>query len=96
MALIIAAIVGAYVGAITVYRYEILVRGILGIATLYLIYLLFVPLKNFVGKLTGIQVEFPRDIKYIVAGFFLSIIMYWSGQNFLDSAAHYLRTFFYK
>ena len=82
--LIVAIISGMYIGIATVYRYEIIVRGILGLATFYLIHLLFVPPKNFVSKPIGIQVEFPRDLKYIASGFFLSIIMYWSGQHLLD------------
>ena len=94
--LIIAVVAGTYIGIITLYRYGIVVRGILGFATLYLIHLLFVPPKNFVSKLIGIQVEFPRDIKYIISGFFLSVIIYWSGQNLLDTVVYYLRILFHK
>ena len=92
--LIITVAAGVYIGIVTIYRYEIMVKGILGITTLYLIQLLFVPPKNFVSKLNGIQVEFPRDIKYIVLGFFLSVIMYWSGQSFLDTLVYYLKFYF--
>jgi hypothetical protein len=91
IALIVAVSSGVYIGIATVYRYEVIVKGILGLANLYLIQLLFVPPKNFVSKSIGIQVEFPRDFQYIASAFFLSTIMYWSGQNLLDTILFFMR-----
>jgi hypothetical protein len=93
MILIIGACaIALYIGFETYSRYPNAVQGIQGLATIYLLYLLYVPPKNFVRDPVGIQLEFPRVIKYIVPHFFLCLIGVWSAEYLADAISFFLRT----
>ena len=74
---------GACIGYVTVDRYEIIVRATLGFVVLYMINRQFLSPRKNVNESIGVQLEFPRDLKYLVYGFFLTIIMSWSGIQML-------------
>lgn len=69
---------GVYVGYITVDRYQVIVSGVLGLSTLYLLNLEFLSSKRISNKRSGIRIELPKDLIYLVYGFFLTIIMFWA------------------
>jgi|WetSurMetagenome_2_1015567.scaffolds.fasta_scaffold127567_3 hypothetical protein len=87
--LVVSGITGFYTG-IVLFHYEIVVKGVLGLTNYFLIYLLFFPPKDFGHKPTDtLHAGFPKDIKYIVVVFFLSIVVCWSGL-YLANAIRYL------
>jgi len=90
MLIVVAGVAALYIGFKTYSRYPNIVQGIQGLATLYLIYLFYFPPKNYVRKPVGVQLEFPRVIKYIFPDFFLYIIIAWSIQYLIDSVSFFL------
>lgn len=74
----VVGILGAYVGYVTVDRYEALVRAILGLTVLYLLYREhFVP-KRVANERIGDWTEFPYAIRALVVSFFETIIAFWA------------------
>lgn len=72
--LIIGALsLGVVVGSV-IYKYKTLSDGILGLSTLVLLYLFFVPPKGLDNSTNGFKVEIPRDVKYIPLSFFVTLI----------------------
>jgi hypothetical protein len=92
MLLIGASIVAVYIGFETYSRYPNAVQGIHGLATIYLLYLLYFQPKNFVKNPVGVQLEFPRVLKYIVPNFFLYLIGVWSAEYLSDAIRFFLKT----
>ena len=93
MLLIIGACaIALYIGFETYSRYPNTVQGIHGLATIYLLYLLYFPPKNFVREPAGFQLESPRVIKYIVPNFFLYLIGVWSAEYLSDAIRFFLKT----
>lgn len=76
--LVIIGILGVYVGYVTVDRYQVIVSGVLGLSTLYLLYLDYLSPQKNGNKRVGIGIEFPKDLRYLGYGFFLVIIMFWA------------------
>jgi hypothetical protein len=76
---------GFIVGIVTVYRFEKIVDGILGIVTVFFIYLLFLPEKIYVFKRAPMQIIDQQIIKYSAADFFIALITYWSLQHATDA-----------
>jgi hypothetical protein len=76
---------GFVVGVVTIYRFEKLIDGILGVATIFFIYLLFSPEKISIFKRAPMQVADEQIIKYSAADFFLAIIVYWSAHRVIDT-----------
>ncbi len=70
--IIVSLSLGVTVGSL-IYSYKILSGGVLGISTLILLYVFFVPPKDLVNPPKGMQVELPRDIKYIPLSFFITL-----------------------
>ncbi len=91
--LIASSVAGAYIASTTIYQYEIIIKGLLGLATLYLTHSLFFPPKNFVINSVNMNIEFPKDAKYIIVGFFLTMTTYWSAQHLLDTILYFLMLF---
>jgi|SRR5215217_2879225 len=86
---LIVLIAGVKLGAI-VYNYEKAVNGILGAANLYFLYLLFRSQYLRATKLLDPNIEFPRDLKYILVTFLLYLIIYWSTRQMIG-AIYYIR-----
>ena len=76
---------GFIVGIVTIYRFEKIVDGILGVVTVFFIYLLFLPEKIYIFKRAPMQVIDQQIIKYSAADFFLALISYWSVQHAIDA-----------
>ena len=89
---IVVCAIALYIGFETYSRYPATVQGIQGFGTIYLLYLLYVPPKNFVRDPVGAQLEFPGVIKYIIPHFFLCLIGVWSAEYLADSISIFLRT----
>ena len=69
---------GVYVAQNTS-QYEIIVRGILGVAIPCLILLFSASLKT--DKTLDVVLIFPDNIPYLVLGFVLAFISYWSADQ---------------
>ena len=76
---------GFIVGIMTVYRFEKMVDGILGIVTVFFIYLLFLPEKTYIFKRGPMQDIDRQIIKYSIVDFFIALITYWSLQHATDA-----------
>jgi len=74
---------GVYVAYITVDRYENIVHGVLGFTILYLLYLVFLSPRRIINEPIEIDLEFPRDLKHLIFGFFLTIIIFWAGAQII-------------
>ena len=80
VAAIIVAI-AVYVGFVTVDRYTPIVHGALGITVLYLLYDKFWSPRRTDNQQVGaeIQFELPRDLKYLIYAFVVTLIGFWAG-----------------
>ena len=79
--LAVSALLGAYVGLIT-YRYEVLVRGFLGLAVIYLIYL-----YGASSRTDGsVKVLLSRpQFRHFLRAFLWSGLAYWAAKQVLDA-----------
>ncbi len=75
---------GAYVAYIIEDRHKVVVNGVLSSAVLYLIYLAFLSPRKIISESIEVKLEFPKDIKYLVIGFFATMIMFWAAGQILD------------
>lgn len=82
--LIITIAFGIYIAIVIMDRYELVVRGTLGFTTLYLLHQHYLSPQKNRDESVGILIEFPRDIKHLISGFFLSIVMFWAFQQVLE------------
>ena len=78
----IFAALGVYVGYVTVDRYKTIVNATLGF-TILLLYPKFLSPRKTVNQPDGIQLEFPKDLKYLIYAFIKAIIMFWAGIQVL-------------
>ncbi len=85
-------IAAVYVGFVTFSRYPNVVQGIQALATLLLIYHLYSSPKSNVRDPVGIELEFPRVIKYILSDFFWYVIIVWSSHYLVYAIQYFLRT----
>ncbi len=90
---IIVVIIGAFVAYLTVYRYGLIVRAVLGIAVNYLLYREYVVYRSLANESFGVKFDFPKDIKYFVMDFFLVILMIWGGVQVLDLIRYLIHIF---
>ena len=90
---IIVLIAGAFVAYLTVYRYGLIVRAILGITINYLFYLEYVVFRRMNPESFFVKFEFPKDIKYFVIDFFMVTIMIWGGVQVLDLIRYLVHIF---
>ena len=89
----LVGILGAYVGYVTVDRYEIIVRATLGLTVLYLLYReIFLP-KGIPGKPVEDWMEIPVALRYLVVAFLVTIIAFWASIQVLH-LVWYLRDLF--
>lgn len=87
-------IVGAFIGFITVYRFAILARAVLGLTIGYFVYLEYVVFRRTHDNASFfIKFEFPKDVKYFVLDFVLMIIMAWSSVQVLDLIRYLIHIF---
>jgi hypothetical protein len=84
-------VLGVYVAYMTVDRYETIVNAALGIAVLYLLHLRFLLLTRSGKEPNSIRLEFPKDLRYLVYGFVLAVIMFWAGVRVLEVVWHFIR-----
>ena len=80
--IIIVAILATKVASTVIDRYEVVVNGISGLALIYLIYRVFLSAQR-VEKDEPINVllEFPKNVRYLILGFFWAVILYWGLDN---------------
>lgn len=69
---------GVYIGLTTIWKYELIVRGLLGASTIYLIRLLFSPPKKFFDKPLDVAIRSFTGVKYILVDLVLSIVLCWA------------------
>jgi len=71
---------GAYTANVIEDNFRIIENGVVGLVTLYLIYLAFVSPKNVLNKRVELDdLEIPKDIRYFFFAFFWTMIMFWAG-----------------
>jgi len=90
---VIVGILGAYVGYVTVDRYEIIVRATLGLTVLYLLYREYLLPKGAANKPVNIRIEIPNALRYLVIDFLVMIIAFWASIQVLH-LIWYLRDLF--
>jgi hypothetical protein len=81
---ILAVIAGPSVG-VKLYQNEVIVNGILGV-TIWVMLLIHIqrPIAEKEEKKPNLQVELPRDLKFVPMGFFVSMVVYWAGAYIID------------
>ena len=75
--LIIAGIIGTYIGYLTTNKYAILQRGILSGTILVLFYIIFFRSKELANILNK-PIEIQKIIVYAPIVIFLSVLVYWA------------------
>lgn len=88
---IVVLVAGGYVAYLTVYRYEIFVRAILGLTIHFLFFLEYVMFRRLKNESFGVKFEFPKDIRYFVADFLVIIILIWAGMQVVDLIRYMIR-----
>ena len=86
-------IVGGFIAYLTVYRFAIFVKAVLGLATIYLFFLEYVVHKRLKNESFGINFEFSKDIRYFVADFIVFVVIVWAGVQVLDLIRYLIRIF---
>lgn len=71
--IIVSSALGVTTGSV-IYLYKTISGGILGIAVLVLLCLYFVPQNNLKEPSNGMQIDLPRDFKYVPISFFVTLI----------------------
>lgn len=90
----ISCVFGLYIGYMSVDRYQTIVSGVLGLSTLYLLHLEFLsPKRNANNRGAGINIELPKDLIYLIYGFFLAIILFWAMIQIVNAFWYILRLF---
>jgi predicted MFS family arabinose efflux permease len=85
------SLLGAYVANFIEDHYRIIANGIVGIAVLCLIYLIFLSPKNKPSKLIELEdLEFPSDIKYLFFGFLITMVMFLAAGQFIELVQYLL------
>ena len=84
----VAGFGGLYIGYLTINKYELLQRGILGGTILVLLYLTFFRSKDLSLNLNR-PIEFQKDIIYIPVTIFLSVLVYWVISDISNMVMHY-------
>ncbi len=89
---IVAAVLGILVGKI-IRNYEDMepiIRGILSVATLYLILILFISTSKPLDKLNDpdVQIDLQLIVKHSVMYFFIFIIVTWATQYAIDAVRY--------
>ncbi len=77
----VVGIAGVYVAYMTVDRYVLWVRAILGCAVLYLFLKEYVLPASEPESEKGIHVQFPRDLKSFPLSFLDAILLTWAGSQ---------------
>ena len=90
---IVVLVAGSYVAYLTVYRYEIFVRAILGLTIHILFFLEYVVFGRLKNESFGVKFEFPKDLRYFVADFLVIIIPIWAGVQVVDLIRYMIRMF---
>ena len=90
--IIVAAIIGFITGKIihNLDKMAIVVEGILGAVTLYLIYLLFLSTSKPLDEINepNVKIDFRRILRHSVMYFFIFIVVAWASQYVIDAARH--------
>lgn len=86
-------LLGAYIAYLTVYRFEVFVRAVLGLTILYLIHLEYAVFKRLKNESFGVKFELPKDLRYFIMDFFVIIIFVWAGVQVLDLIRYLIRLF---
>lgn len=84
MLMIVFGILGGLIGFYTIRQYKEIVNGILGLVIIYLIYQLFLKPRVLDHDSADLVYKFPRDIKYLLFGFFWCIILSWATGNIIN------------
>jgi len=84
--LLISALSGIYIGYVTLYKFDILVKGVSGIAILVLLNLVLFR-QN--GTPFNRPIELRRDLIYIPIIFIFSLLSYWSINNLVNMLIYY-------
>lgn len=81
--LILAGMLGVYIGFMAIQRFEIIVRGLMGFANIYLIHSLFFPPKDFF-KLMPYRILSLKTAKYMFMCFLICLTVSWSVIHLID------------
>jgi hypothetical protein len=84
---IVFVFLGTYIASIT-YHHEFIVRGILGLAVMYLLFRV-----SWSSKEDSIEDYYPfsKNIRYFIFAFIGGIIFYWAAQQTIEMVLFYLK-----
>ena len=91
--LIVSGFLGLEIGYMTIYRYDMIVKAILGLAVIYLALRLYVFTSSRSNEINNFYklFEFPKNIKYYIFAFTWSLISYWALQQIVDMIIFFVR-----
>ena len=94
VSLIIAACAfGVYLANIVEDRHNTLVNGILSLSVLYLMYIAFLSPKRIVDAPNELRFESLKSLKYLIFGFFWTMILFWASGYILNLIVYLLSRF---
>lgn len=81
---LVVAVAGVLVANATMHRYEVLVKGILGLTALYsLTRLQFSPMGIFNEGPIDYEMKFSKYVRFLVLRFLLTVVIFWALQQVL-------------
>ncbi len=81
---------GVYIGFITIKKFPVVVSGLSGLATIYLVNLLFFPPKDFFKTVPSKALS-RKTAKYAFMCFLICLVLSWSLQYFSNSVFYALK-----
>src|SRR5690348_6703053 len=86
-------VMGAYVAYVTVYRLEVFVKAVLGLGVIYLFYREFFVFRKLRPSPSYEKFDFPKDLKYLFANFFVVLVLVWANVQVLELIRYLIHIF---
>ena len=85
--------IGVYVAYLTVFRFEIFVKAVLGLGVVYLFYREFFVFRKLRPSAFYEKFDFPKDLKYLFANFFAVLVLVWANVQVIELIRYLIHIF---
>lgn len=79
-----------------IYRYEVIVNGVLGLAIIYLLYRIYLSSRRVeIDEPIEVLLEFPKNIRFLIFGVFWSLVLYFALENIFVMILYLMNKLFF-
>ena len=86
-------VIGACVAYLTVYRFEIFVKAVLGLGVIYLFYREFFVFRRLQPSPFYEKFDSPKDLKYLFVNFLVVLVLVWANVQVLELIRYLINIF---